>query len=209
MIDFVKKAFRGGVAVILWINIILSTIIGGVAGYLLGQAISYRNAGGYAFLGVLIGIALGLIIDIIGGGFITTILSIEKNTEEQTALLKKSLGIADNLGISETSKALGMADNPGISNTDKPLDTTLANNKINIRRLENVIGSVLLVDVSIDNTMKFQLANGEEKILDIENGKHTIVVSCDNEFDTQDFEMDTEGKKFNVFIKPPVKIETV
>jgi len=95
MLDFVKKAFRNGIAVILWINLILSTIGGGIFGYNFGLIISYRNAGGYAFFGVIIGFICGLLIDIIGGGFITTILSIEKNTEEQTALLKKHFGISD------------------------------------------------------------------------------------------------------------------
>jgi len=101
MLDFVKRAFRGGLEAILWINLILSTIAGGIAGYYLGQLISYRNAGGYAFGGVIIGIILGLLIDIIGGGFITTILSIEKNIEDQNSLLKKYL--CKNISNSETS----------------------------------------------------------------------------------------------------------
>jgi hypothetical protein len=96
MLDFVKKAFRGGINVLLWINLILWTIGGGVVGYYLGELISYRNAGGYSFGGILIGIICGLLIDIVGGGFISTILSIEKNIEEQTVLLKKSMGINDN-----------------------------------------------------------------------------------------------------------------
>jgi len=93
MLDFVKRAFRGGINVLLWISLILSTIGGGVAGYYLGRLINYRNAVWYAFGGVVLGIIFGLLTDIIVGGFITTILSIEKNTEEQTTLLKKHLGI--------------------------------------------------------------------------------------------------------------------
>jgi hypothetical protein len=97
MLDFVKRAFRGGINALLWINLILCTSGGGVAGYYIGRLIDYRNrnAGGYVFGGVIIGIIWGLLTDIVGGGFITTILSIEKNTEEQTVLLKKHLGIND------------------------------------------------------------------------------------------------------------------
>jgi hypothetical protein len=110
MLGFVKKVFRDGINVLLWINLILWTIAGGVAGYFLGALISYRNAGGYAFGGVLIGIICGLLIDIVGGGFITTILSIEKNTEEQTALLKKSLGINNNAGDNVSKVVLELKD---------------------------------------------------------------------------------------------------
>ena len=92
MLNFVKRAFRGGFEVILWINLILSTIAGGIAGYYLGQLISYRNAGGYAFGGVLIGIICGLLTDIVGGGLIATFLSIEKNAEIQTSILKQTIG---------------------------------------------------------------------------------------------------------------------
>ena len=92
MLDFVKRAFRGGINVLLWINLIICTIFGGIIGYYLGQLFTYRNADGYAFGGVLIGIIWGLFTDIIGGGFITTILSIEKNTEIQTYILKQTIG---------------------------------------------------------------------------------------------------------------------
>ena len=75
MLDFVKRAFRGGINVLLWINLILCTIGGGVAGYYLA------GGWGYAFGGVLIGIILGLLSNIIGGGFIATIISIDENIE--------------------------------------------------------------------------------------------------------------------------------
>jgi ribosomal protein L40E len=81
MLDFVKRAFRGGINVLLWINLILCTIGGGVAGYYLGKLISYRSGGGYTFGGILIGIILGLLSNIVGGGFIATIISIDENLE--------------------------------------------------------------------------------------------------------------------------------
>ena len=91
MLDFVRKAFRGGIEVILWINLILWTIGGGIAGYSVGTLISYGNEGGYVFLGVIIGIICGLLIDIVGGGFISTILNMDKNIEEQKNSLRQQL----------------------------------------------------------------------------------------------------------------------
>jgi len=82
MLNFVRKAFRGGMEVILWINLILLTIAGGVAGYYLGQLISYRNAGGFAFFGVIIGLIWGLLTNIVGGGIIATILNMDENLEK-------------------------------------------------------------------------------------------------------------------------------
>jgi uncharacterized membrane protein required for colicin V production len=81
MLDFVRKVFRGGLEVILWVNLILYTIVGGVVGYFLGRLISYRNADGYVFLGIIVGIVIGLLFDIIMGGFIATILNMDKNLE--------------------------------------------------------------------------------------------------------------------------------
>jgi hypothetical protein len=81
MLDFVKRAFRNGIAAILWINLILSTIAGGIIGYYLGRLISYKNAGGYTFWGIVIGFICGLLTDIIVGGFITTILNIDEKIE--------------------------------------------------------------------------------------------------------------------------------
>jgi RNA polymerase subunit RPABC4/transcription elongation factor Spt4 len=103
MLDFVKGAFRGGINVLLWINLILCTIGGGVAGYYLGGLISYSSVG-YVFGGVLIGIVLGLLTDIIGGGFIVTILSIDENLET----IKKNLS---NTGIPSSGNYSGFVGN--------------------------------------------------------------------------------------------------
>jgi len=77
MLDFVRKAFRGGLEVILWINLLLWTICGGIAGNALSNR--YDN---YTFMGVIIGIIVGLIVNIIGGGLIATILNIDETLEQ-------------------------------------------------------------------------------------------------------------------------------
>jgi hypothetical protein len=71
MLDFVKKVFREFLGAILWINLILCAIAGGVIGNLL----AYNARGGAVFLGLLIGAAVGLLINIASGGFIATILN--------------------------------------------------------------------------------------------------------------------------------------
>jgi hypothetical protein len=88
MLDFVRRAFRNGLAVILWINLILSTIIGGVGFYYLTRVgsysrhgYSYEANGGLVFLGVIIGLAVGLISNILFGGLVATFLNIDENLE--------------------------------------------------------------------------------------------------------------------------------
>jgi len=206
MLDFVKRAFRGGLEVILWINLILSTVAGGVAGYYLGKLISYRNAGGYAFGGVVIGIIFGLLIDIIGGGFITTILSIEKNTEEQTTLLKKHLGIND-IPVDTYKKIID--ETPEKASEKLKVTIEDSKNKLAIKRLINDFGSALLVNVNIDGKNSFVLENGEEKIIDISNGKHFIDAAFNNDFDKKEFDIDNNGKVFTIITRPSLKIMEV
>ena len=83
MLNFVRKAFRGGLEVILWINLIAWIIGGGVAGNFLG---GYYDD--YTVLGIFCGIIVGIVSNIMMGGFIATILNIDKNLEEQTVLLR-------------------------------------------------------------------------------------------------------------------------
>ena len=88
MLEFVKKAFRGFIGIVLWVNLILCTIAGGI----IGNALSGWGAD-YTFLGVIIGLALGLLTNIVGGGFVATILNIDKNLEEQKNLLRQQMGL--------------------------------------------------------------------------------------------------------------------
>ena len=80
MLGFTKNAFRGAMGFILWVNLILLAVGGGVGGYFIGRLINYREGGGTgAFLGVIIGIVLGLISNIVTGGFIATIINMDVN----------------------------------------------------------------------------------------------------------------------------------
>ena len=81
ILGFTKNAFRGFMGFILWVNLIVFTVGGGIGGYWLGRLISYRYGGGTgAFLGgVIIGIVVGLMVDVILGGFVATIINIDVN----------------------------------------------------------------------------------------------------------------------------------
>ena len=91
MLEFVKKAFRGFIGIVLWVNLILCTIAGGI----IGNALSGWGAN-YTVLGVILGLALGLLTNIVGGGFVATILNIDKNLEEQKNLLRQQMGLPFN-----------------------------------------------------------------------------------------------------------------
>ena len=78
MLHFVKNAFRGFMNFILWINLILFTIGGGILGYILaGQNDEMGNIIGFGFLGIII----GLLINIVFGGLLATIINIDKNLQ--------------------------------------------------------------------------------------------------------------------------------
>jgi hypothetical protein len=87
----------------------------------------------------------------------------------------------------------------------KTENVSLKNNSIKIKRVENVVGSALLVDIRIDSAL-YQFSNGEEKILPIENGKHTLFVSFDNDYDKLEFEINNNFKEYIIEIKPHIKI---
>jgi uncharacterized membrane protein required for colicin V production len=84
MLKFVKSAFRGLFEVILWVNLLLFSVAGGVVGHSLG------NEGARAFLGIIVGLVLGFIIDVIVGGFIATILNMDENIEKLKNDIKNS-----------------------------------------------------------------------------------------------------------------------
>jgi uncharacterized membrane protein YgaE (UPF0421/DUF939 family) len=82
MLDFVRKAFRGGLEVILWVNLLLFVVGGGVVGNMLSN-----KDNNYTFVGIIIGVFIGFLLNVIMGGFVATILNIDKNLEEQKILL--------------------------------------------------------------------------------------------------------------------------
>jgi hypothetical protein len=80
MVGFVKSAFRSFFGVFLWIILILCAIAGGVIGSGMTYGDSMDSIAG-AFIGGIVGLIVGLLTDIIGGGLIATILSMDENLE--------------------------------------------------------------------------------------------------------------------------------
>jgi hypothetical protein len=76
MLKFIKSVFRVYFDVILWINLILFAICGGVIGNILSWG------GRFVFPGILIGVIIGFIIDLVGGGIVSIILNIDENIEQ-------------------------------------------------------------------------------------------------------------------------------
>lgn len=78
MLEFTKNAFNGFMGFILWINLILFTVGSGIIGNLIARR---GDNTGYIIGDVFIGIVIGLLSNIIFGGFIATILNINKKLE--------------------------------------------------------------------------------------------------------------------------------
>jgi len=78
MLEFIKKAYHRYMNTILLINQSLFMVLGGVLGDLLS---GNKNQMFYMILGLIIGTLIGLLLNIIFGGFIATIINIDKNLE--------------------------------------------------------------------------------------------------------------------------------
>jgi hypothetical protein len=89
---------------------------------------------------------------------------------------------------------------------EKKTNVPLQNKTIKIKRPVNVVGSVLMVDIKIDNITTFKLSNGEDMVFPVENGKHTILASLDNDYDKIEFEITDNEKEFDIIIRPHIKI---
>ena len=89
MLIFVKKAFRKFFEIWLWLNLALCATGGGALFYFTvaqsrcdwsGRVVEVN--GGLVFLGVVIGLAVGFINNILAGGLIATFLNIDDNLEQ-------------------------------------------------------------------------------------------------------------------------------
>jgi len=106
MLEFARKALRELMNIILWINLIVFIIIGISAGRLIAITFWGDDPVGYAVLGAIIGIIAGIIIgllsNIVLGGFIATIINMDKNLEKQNKLSELLLihyGVLENNNI--------------------------------------------------------------------------------------------------------------
>jgi hypothetical protein len=89
MLNFVKSAYRVFFEIALWTNLILSTIAGGIIGNSAEIYNAYpvltggsSNGDGHPIIGGIIGLICGLLLNILGGGFVATIINIDENLEQ-------------------------------------------------------------------------------------------------------------------------------
>ena len=75
MLEFVKNAFRRFMGFILWANLAIFVIVGGVAG-------NVSAGGGATVVGIIVGAIVGLFINIIFGGFVANFLKLCENVEK-------------------------------------------------------------------------------------------------------------------------------
>jgi hypothetical protein len=80
MLEFVGKVFRTWFEAILWVCLLGFVIAGGVIGSLFARY-SY-NAGGYVFIGILLGGIVGFMFIILGGGLVSNFLGMVDNIEK-------------------------------------------------------------------------------------------------------------------------------
>lgn len=93
MIDFVRKYYRKFFAFFMWLTLILCTLCGGIAGYSAGDNIFNVGIIGAVF-GAIAGGFVGFMIDITGGGFVATIISIDESLEAIKAMGKTDVAAA-------------------------------------------------------------------------------------------------------------------
>ena len=93
MLKFVEKVFRVFFEVFLWLFLIECVVGGGIVGYF-----TSRGRGLHTFLGITIGLFVGLILNILGGGLVATFLNINVNLEK---LVNENLSSENNNNIIE------------------------------------------------------------------------------------------------------------
>jgi hypothetical protein len=166
----------------------------------------YNNSGqlfGYFVIGLIVIVGIFLICRELICWY-WKINKMVKLMEAQNEYLNKLLV---HFGVSEVSVEEKKSIDEQIQEIEN--DQKVEQNELKIKRVENVVGSALLVNVDIDNQTRFSLENGEEKTVKIQNGNHTILATFDNGYDKKEFEIINTGKIFMINIGPPIKINEV
>lgn len=95
MLRFVGKAYRLWLNIILWITLIGYAICGIFVGFYVigGGDASTPRADGYSIIGMFVGALIGLIVNILFGGFIANFLIVVENLKK----ISKNLGRIANI----------------------------------------------------------------------------------------------------------------
>jgi len=125
MLNFVKGAFRGLVEILFWVILIGCAGVGGWIG----------DKGDHLFLGVIIGLGIGILVDIIYGGIVAVFLAIEENTAHTNANTIEIIGIlrdiSGKIGSSNASAwGRSAVNNTGANVANVELDEEIENFEI-------------------------------------------------------------------------------
>jgi len=93
VLGFVKKVYRWFVAVWIVLDVVASTIIGGVIAKTIGDD--------YIFWGILIGFVSGVVTSVLSGGILATFISIEMNTAKTIKILSGDKDDDDDLSFND------------------------------------------------------------------------------------------------------------
>jgi hypothetical protein len=202
MVTFVRKSFRNFLEVILWINLIIFTIVGWNTGNTIKKILVFLkniirsedfqiSAGGYPFIGAFLGILVGLLLNIIIGGFIATITNIDKNLEiltgnpsgtkkpsceNSSGTEKTSLKINDN----SANKEEQVERKTDLNSVNATINNNTGKSKLIVERLNNFICSSIPFEIFIDNKKSFSIKNASKFSGFIKNGIHSIYAAIDN-----------------------------
>jgi len=183
MLTFVKKAFRNFLEVILWINLIVFTVIGGIISYFLTYSsggIFSDSSEGNPVPGIFVGLIIGLLFDIVFGGLVATFLNIDKNLE----ILTKNSSGKEEKSLSNNDNSANKEEQVERKTELKSVNATINNNtgksKLIVERLNNYICSSIPFEIFIDNKKSFSIKNASKFSGLIKNGIHSIYAAIDN-----------------------------
>jgi len=112
MLNFVSRVFEGFIDVILWLILIVFAIAGAKTGLVFG--------GGYAVLGFIFGAAIGLIFNVVVGGYLVTFVNMSKEISKLKGYVSELRG--DVKKISSGRTAASTASGSSSANDDAPVE---------------------------------------------------------------------------------------
>jgi hypothetical protein len=156
MLGFVAKAFRGWMNFILWLVLIICAIGGAIlasARHSIWDGDSSFNFSGKTFVGFLIGTFVGLIIDILWGGYVANFLNMVDNIERQEKYFKLILKNRNIKIPNENSNVSNGKFNSFLQDLQKPIEKRTVNSKETIyenNEIKNKICNNCGKEISID-----------------------------------------------------------
>jgi len=124
MLKFVSRVFEGFIDIILWLILIVFAVAGAKAGWVFG--------GGYAVLGFIFGAAIGLIFNVVVGGYLVTFVNMSKEISKLKGYVSELRGDVKKIssGHTEGNNVRKAANTSGTANDDAPVEVNYGPCKI-------------------------------------------------------------------------------